>query len=150
MYIKVSPSLSIRLTEKERDEITPAMKFNIAVNINKPDYKAKITTCAWIDCDEFDDFINEIATEESACLMTRIEDDSSFELRLNPFSKELSWSCGQSDRNNLPVVIMGRENLPDALRYHILEVCFSHSRWWRTEEYHARWPTRWPALPAAI
>ncbi|UTN96107.1 MULTISPECIES: hypothetical protein [Serratia] len=127
MDIEITSPISITLDVIELDEHIPSLKFNLAIQVNKFNYSLSVASQLWLECQCFDEFIDNIRNEDVAHLKDM---NGGFELILNPVLGWLEWSCAKEDLDGYVTVSKGREKLTDEAKSAIYAAFNNYPKWW--------------------
>ncbi|MGB8663245.1 MAG: hypothetical protein WCD24_00550 [Serratia inhibens] len=127
MDIEITSPISITLDVIELDEHIPSLKFNLAIQVNKFNYSLSVASQLWLECQCFDEFIDNIRNEDIAHLKDM---NGGFELILNPVLGWLEWSCAKEDLDGYVTVSKGREKLTDEEKSAIYAAFNNYPKWW--------------------
>ncbi|MBI6138016.1 hypothetical protein [Serratia plymuthica] len=127
MDIEITSPINITLDVIELDEHIPSLKFNLAIQVNKFNYSLSVTSQLWLECQCFDEFIDNIRNEDIAHLKDM---NGGFELILNPVLGWLEWSCAKEDLDGNVTVSKGREKLTDEAKSAIYAAFNNYPKWW--------------------
>jgi len=125
--IEITSPINITLDVIELDEHIPSLKFNLAIQVNKFNYSLSVTSQLWLECQCFDEFIDNIRNEDIAHLKDM---NGGFELILNPVLGWLEWSCAKEDLDGNVTVSKGREKLTDEAKSAIYAAFNNYPKWW--------------------
>lgn len=127
MDIEITSPISITLDVIELDEHIPSLKFNLAIQVNKFNYSLSVASQLWLECQCFDEFIDNIRNEDIAHLKDM---NGGFEFILNPVLGWLEWSCAKEDLDGYVTVSKGREKLTDEAKSAIYAAFNNYPKWW--------------------
>jgi len=127
MDIEIHEPLDITLDVIELDEHIPSVKFNITIRVKKFGYTLEVGSQSWIECQCFDDFIENMRKGEIACLKDM---NGFFELRLNSVQSCLEWSCAKEDLNGYITSAKGKEKLTDESARSLYEAFNDYPKLW--------------------
>ncbi|TNV09206.1 hypothetical protein FH968_23440 [Buttiauxella sp. B2] len=127
MDIEISSPINITMDVIELDEHVPSLKFSITIRVKKFSYSSEINSQLWIECQCFDDFIDNMRKGDTAVLKDM---NDFFELRVNPMQNWLEWSCAREDMEGNITSANGKEKLTDQSKHSLYEVFNDYPKWW--------------------
>lgn len=127
MDIEITSPINITLDVIEFDEHIPSLKFNLAIQVDKFSYSLSVSSQVWLECQYFDEFIDNMRSDEIAHLR---DVNGCFELIVNPVLGWLEWSCAKEDLHGYTTVSKGREKLTDDAKSVIYAAFNNYPKWW--------------------
>ncbi|MFA3761851.1 hypothetical protein V1951_12125 [Yersinia sp. 2544 StPb PI] len=127
MDIEITSPINITLDVIELDEHIPSLKFNLAIQVDKFSYSLNVSSQVWLECQCFDEFIDNIRNDDIAHLKDM---NGCFELIVNPVLGWLEWSCAKEDLHGYTTVSKGREKLTDDAKSAIYAAFNDYPKWW--------------------
>ncbi|MDE1479834.1 hypothetical protein KKI90_19330 [Xenorhabdus bovienii] len=127
MDIEINSPVNITLDVIELDEHIPSMKCNVMIKVEKFGYRSDVNLQPWIECQCFDNFINNMRGDNIAVLKDM---NNFFELIINPVQGWLEWSCAKEDLDGYITLAKGREKLTDESKRALYEAFNDYPKWW--------------------
>lgn len=127
MDMEILSPIKVRLDVVDLDKHIPSLKFGIKIEVKKFSYDIKVNSQVWIECQCFDDFINNMQKGEIAILRDM---NSLFEFRVNSAQGWFEWTCAKEGLDGFITLAQGREALTEQSARVLYEAFISFPKWW--------------------
>lgn len=127
MDIKITNPINIMLDVVELDAHLPSLKFSITIRVRKFNYTSETQAQLWIECQCFDNFIENMQKGEAAVLKDM---NNLFELRVDSTECCLEWSCTREDLDGNAASSQGKEKLTHQAMRMLYDAFNNYPRWW--------------------
>lgn len=127
MDIKITSPVSIFFDATEIDKHVPSIQFAVTIKVQEFNYSLDISSCIWVDCKCFDEFVDAMRNEKPAELVSM---NGRFKLKLDPASNMLEWLCSKETLDGCITYAQGSKKTRSDLQRAIAKAFIEYPKWW--------------------